>query len=128
MHLSLPAAFVMLVAFPAIATAVFWLSSGSRRYRAARWLLAPCIYLGVVAFQIIVGVNLGWFTDNKRSPAQYAVTMEDWKNHPDVNEVRAIYDEITNGIRRNIYRTKVRRFNVESASCPTYPIKSELLV
>jgi len=128
MHLSLLATFVILLAFPSIATAVFWLSSVSRRYRTARWLLAPCIYLGVVAFQIIVGVNLGWFADNKRSPAQYAVTMEDWKNHPDVNEVRVIYDEIKNGIRANIYRTKIRRFNVESASCSTYPIKSEMLV
>ena len=101
MHLSLLAAFVILLAFPSIATAVFWLSSVSRRYRTARWLLAPCIYLGVVALQIIVGVNLGWFADNRRSPAQYAVTMEDWKNHPDVNEVRVIYDEIKNGIRAN---------------------------
>ena len=106
MHLSLLAAFVILLAVPSVATAVFWLSSVSRRYRAARWLLAPCIYLGVVAFQIIVGVNLGWFTDIKRSPAQYAVTIEDWKNRPDVNEVRVIYDEIKNGIKGNTYKNQ----------------------
>jgi len=54
--------------------------------------------------------------------------MEDWKNHPDVNEVRVIYDEIKNAIKDNIYKTKTRRFNVESPSCSTYPIKSEMLV
>src|SRR5438132_14154297 len=116
MHLSLLAALVILLAFPSIATAVFWPSPVSRRYRTARWLLAPCIYLGVVAFQIIIVVNLGWFADNKRSPPQYAVTMEAWKNHPDVNEVRELYDEIKNGIRANIYRTNIKRFSVESAS------------
>ncbi len=128
MHLSPVAAIVVLIVLPSVATAVFWRSSVSQRRRLARWLLAPCIYLGVIASQIIVGVNLGWFTDIKRSPAQYAVTTEDWKNHPDVNEGRVIYDEIKNGIKENTYKTKIRRFNVESPSCSTYPIKSEMLV
>jgi len=128
MHLSLLVAFVMLLAIPSMATAVFWLSPVSRRHRAARWLLAPCIYLGVAVFGLIIAVNLGWLTVTERRSIQYAVTMEDWKNHPDVNEVRVIYDEIKNGIKESIYKTKTRRFNVESPSCSTYPIKSEMLL
>jgi len=128
MYLSPLAAIVVLIVLPSVATAVFWRSSVSQRHRLARWLLVPCIYLGVIAFQIIVGVNVGWFTDIKRSPAQYTVTMEDWKNHPDVKEVRVIYDEIKNGIKENKYKTQTRRFNVESSSCSTYPVKSEMLV
>ena len=128
MHLSLFAAFVTLLALPTIATILFWRLPVLRRHRVARWLLAPCVYLGITSLGLIVGVNLGWFTHNKRSPAQYAVTMEDWKNHPDVKEVRVIYDEIKNGIKENRYKTKTRNFDVESPACSTYPIKSETLV
>ncbi len=99
-----------------------------RRYRVARWLLAPFVYLGVAALGIIVGVNLGWYTDIGSSRAQYAVKLEDWKNHPDVREVRTIYDEIKRGSSENKYKAKTRNYDVESPSCPTYPIKSETLV
>ena len=54
MHLSLLPAFVILLVLPSIATAVFWLSPVSQRYRAARWLVAPCLYLGVAVFGLIV--------------------------------------------------------------------------
>ncbi len=99
-----------------------------RRYRVARWLLAPFVYLGVAALGVIVGINFGWYTHIGSSRAQYSVKLEDWKNHPDVREVRAMYDEIKIGIKENKYKAKTRNYDVESPSCPTYPIKSETLV
>jgi hypothetical protein len=60
--------------------------------------------------------------------AQYALTLEDWKNHPDVKAVREIYDETKAGIKDKKYRSTNRRFDVEAASCATYPVKSETLV
>jgi len=86
------------------------------------------VYLGVAALGVIVGINFGWYTHIGSSRAQYAVKLEDWKNHPDVREVRAIYDEIKIGIRENKYKSKTRNYDVESPSCPTYPIKSKTLV
>ena len=56
-----------------------------------------------------------------------SVSIDNWTNHPDVKEVRTIYDEIKSGIKDKKYKTKVRRFNVESPLCSTYPVKSEIL-
>ena len=56
------------------------------------------------------------------------VTLENWKNHRDVKEVRAIQIAISDGIKNKKYRTKVRRFRVESPRCPEpYPMISETL-
>jgi len=55
------------------------------------------------------------------------VSIDNWTNHPDVKEVRTIYDEIKRGIKDKKYKTKARRFNVESPLCSTYPVKAELL-
>jgi len=118
----------VLLILPTIATVLFWRSQILRRYRVARWLLAPFVYLGVAALGIIVGVNLGWYTGIGSSRAQYTVKLEDWKNHPDVREVRAIYDEIKIGTKENKYKTRTRNYNVESPSCSTYPTKSKTLV
>lgn len=128
MQLSLLTAFVTLFALPAVITAAFWLSPISRRYRTARWLLAPCIYLGVAALGLIVGTNLGWVKriESRQAP-QYDVTIEDWKSHPDVKEVRAIYDEIKYSIKEHNFKIKTRNFNIESPLCATYPVKSESL-
>lgn len=60
--------------------------------------------------------------------ANYSVTLEDWKNHPDVKAVREIYDEIRAGIKDKNYKIQTKRYDVESASCATYPIKQETLV
>ena len=128
MHLSPLEAIIVLLALPATATILFWRLPVLRRHRIARWLLAPCVYLGVAALGLIIGVNLGWYTDIGSSRAQYTVRMEDWKNHPDVKDVRVIYDEVRAGIKENRYKTKTRNFDVESPSCSTYPIKSETLV
>src|SRR6266581_2853502 len=128
MHLSLIEAMIVLLVLPTIATILFWRSQVLRRYRVARWLLTPFVYLGVAALGVIVGVNLGWYTDIGSSRAQYNVKLEDWKNHPDVKEVRAIQTAISNGIKNKKYMAKVRRFRVESPRCPEpYPIISETL-
>ena len=56
------------------------------------------------------------------------VTLENWQNHPDVKEVRAIQTAISNGIKNKKYMTSVRRFRVESPRCPEpYPMISETL-
>jgi len=127
MHLSPLEAIIVLLALPTIAAVLFLRSPILRRHRVARWLLAPCVYLGVAALGLIVGVNLGWYTDIGASRAQYAVKMEDWKDHPEVKDVRVMYDEIKAGIKENRYKTKTRNFNVESPLCSTYPIKSKTL-
>ena len=57
--------------------------------------------------------------------AQYALTLDNWKNHQNVKEVRDIYNEIKYGINNNIYTSKNREFDVKSSLCATYPIKSE---
>lgn len=127
MHLSPLEAIIVLLVLPTIATIVFWRLPVLRRHRVARWLLAPCVYLGVAALGLTVGVNLGWYTDIGSSRAQYTVKMEDWRNQPDVKDVRTIYEEIRAGIKENRYKTKTRNFDVESPLCVTYPIKSQTL-
>ncbi len=130
MHLSLSEAIIVLLALPSVATILFWRLPILRRHRVARWLLAPGVYLGVAALGIIVGISLGWFTDDLgRRPAQYAVKMENWKNDPYVKEVRAIYDEIRAGVKDHRYEIKTRNFDVESSLCSSpYPINSKSLV
>jgi len=130
MHLSLSEAIIVLLALPSVATILFWRLPILRRHRVARWLLAPGVYLGVAALGIIVGISLGWFRDDiGRRPAQYAVKMENWKNDPQVKEVRAIYDEIKAGVNDNRYEIKTRNFDVESSLCSSpYPINSKSLV
>jgi len=59
---------------------------------------------------------------------QQPISLENWATHPDVKEVRAIYNEIKSGIRSKKYKAKVRRFNIESPLCSTYPVKYEILV
>ncbi len=128
MHLSPVEATIVLLVLPIIATTWFWRSQILRRYRVARWLLAPFVYLGVAALGVIVGITFGWYTDIGSSRAQYAVKLEDWQNHPDVKEVRAIQTAISNGIKNKKYMTNVRRFRVESPRCPEpYPMISETL-
>src|SRR5438132_1275968 len=56
-----------------------------------------------------------------------SVSMDNWTNHPEVKEVRAIYDEIHRAIKSKKYRTTLRRFNIDSPLCSTYPVKSESL-
>jgi len=130
MHLSLSEAIIVLLALPSVATILFWRVPILRRHRVARWLLAPGVYLVVAALGIIVGISLGWFRDDiGRRPAQYAVKMENWKNDPDVKEVRAIYDEIRARVKHNRYEIKTRHFDVESSLCSSsYPINSKSLV
>src|SRR6266511_2398021 len=102
MHLSLSEAIIVLLALPSVATILFWRLPILRRHRVARWLLAPGVYLVVAALGIIVGISLGWFSDDiGRRAAQYDVKMEKWKNDQDVKEVRAIYDEISAGVKHN---------------------------
>ena len=55
------------------------------------------------------------------------VTIDTWTNHPGIKEVRAIYNEIESGIKQKKYRTTVRRFDIHSPLCATYPVKSETL-
>ena len=62
-----------------------------------------------------------------RGGIERSVSIDNWTNHPDVKEVRTIYDEIRSGIKYKKYRTTLRRFNVESPLCSTYPVKSEIL-
>ena len=130
MHLSLLAAFVTLVVIPAIATTMLWRSPVLRRHRVARWLLAPCIYIGVAAFNLFVVTNLGLAPSDIPIRPQYSVRIEDWKNHPDVKEVRMIYDEIRNGIKNNKFKSKLKKFNINSEICSSspYPLKEKLLV
>src|SRR2546422_9191816 len=120
MHLSLSEAIIVLLALPSVATILFWRSPILRRHRVARWLLAPGAYFGVAALGIIVGISLGWFTDDiGRRPAHYAVKMENWKNDPHVKEVQAIYDEIRAGVKDNRYeikRSEERRVGKECRS------------
>lgn len=59
--------------------------------------------------------------------AQYSLTLDDWKNHHDVKEVRNIYNEIKTGIKNNSYTNKKREFDVKAISCATYPVKSEAI-
>ncbi|MEK6770508.1 MAG: hypothetical protein AABY62_02540 [Pseudomonadota bacterium] len=118
----------MLLVLPTIVAILFWRLQILRRYRLARWLLAPFVYVGAAVLGLIVGQNLGWYTDIAPSRAQYTVKLADWKNHPDVKSARQIYDEIRIGIKEKKYITKVRKYDVESPSCATYPIKSETLV
>lgn len=60
----------------------------------------------------------------ERPPA----TLESWKNHPDVKEVRAIETEISNSIRKKRYSVKKRLFRVRSPRCSEpYPMISETL-
>lgn len=99
-----------------------------RRHRVARWLLVPFVYLGVAVAGIFVGATFGWYGEIGSSRAQYAVKLEDWKNHPGVKAVREIYDEVKTGINDKKYKSRIRRFDIESASCATYPIKSQTLV
>jgi len=99
-----------------------------RPHKVARWLLAPFVFLGVATLGIFAGIYFGWYTDIRPSHAEYAVKLEDWKNHPEVKEVRAIYDQIQSGMRGKKYKTKTRSYDIDSPSCPTYPIKSETLV
>ena len=130
MHLSLSEAIIVLLAVPSVATILFWRLPILRRHRVARWLLAPGAYFGVAALGIIVGISLGWFTDDiGRRPAHYAVKMENWKNDPHVKEVQAIYDEISAGVKDNRYEIRTRNFDVESSLCSSpYPINSKSLV
>lgn len=58
---------------------------------------------------------------------QQPISLENWANHPEVKEVRALYDEVNSRIKSRKYITKVRRFNVESELCATYPIEAEML-
>ena len=127
MNLSPLEAVIALLALPTIATILFWRLPLLRGRRAARWLLAPCVYLGVAALGLVVGIKLGWYADIGSRRARYTVQLEDWKNHPDVKDVRAICDEIRAGVKENRYKTKTRTFDVESPSCPAYPIQSETL-
>ncbi len=56
------------------------------------------------------------------------VTLENWKNHPSVKEVRAIQTAISNGIKNKKYVLKARKFRVEAPQCRGgYPIISETL-
>lgn len=128
MHLNPAEAIIVLLAIPTAATALFWRLRAIRRHTSARWILAPFVYLCVAAIGIFVGVTLGWYTDVGASRAQYTLKLEDWRNNPDIKEVRAIYDEIQSGIRERRLKTKTRNYDVESALCPTYPVKSETLV
>lgn len=56
-----------------------------------------------------------------------SVTIDNWMNHPEVQEVRTIYQEIRSAIQYRRYRTTARRFNIDSPLCPTYPVKSQTL-
>lgn len=69
---------------------------------------------------------LGLFSASKAAP--YSLTLENWQNHPDVKEVRDIYQEVNNRLKERKYRAKERRFDVEAPSCDTYPVRSVMLV
>lgn len=76
----------------------------------------------LVHFAVLFGISAGTYG------AEYALKLEDWKHHPDVKAVREIYDEIKAGIKDNSYKSRTRKFDVESASCESHPLKSETLV
>src|SRR5688572_22957101 len=56
-----------------------------------------------------------------------SVSIDNWANHPKVKEVRAEYDEIKAAMKDKRYRTTVRRFNIASPLCSTYPVRSQSL-
>lgn len=57
------------------------------------------------------------------------IALENWETHPDVKEVRAIYDEINRGIKNKKYKTRVRRWNINTEICSgAYPIENKMLV
>ncbi len=56
------------------------------------------------------------------------ITLQNWKNHPAVKEVRAIQEEISRGIAAGKYTVKGRHFDTDSRRCTgSYPIVDEAL-
>jgi hypothetical protein len=54
------------------------------------------------------------------------VTLENWEKHPAIKEVREIQRAINREVKNKKYRTKSRRFKIESPRCRTsYPMVSE---
>ena len=56
------------------------------------------------------------------------IRLDNWMSHQDVNNVRVIYKDIQTGIHTKRYNITTKRFDTESPSCATYPIKTEALV
>lgn len=97
---------------------------GPRRYRASRLRQGannrkPLLFLLALTL-------LGLCSASHAAPP--TLTIENWGNHPEVKEVREIYQEVNHGLKEKQYQVKERRFDVEAPSCSTYPVKSSKLV
>lgn len=56
------------------------------------------------------------------------ITLQNWKNHPAVKEVRAIQAEIARGIKAGKYTVKERHYDTDSQRCTgSYPIVDEAI-
>jgi hypothetical protein len=57
-----------------------------------------------------------------------AVTLENWRTHPRIDEIRAIYEEIQGERARGRGTTASRRFDDDSPQCQaTYPVRASAL-
>lgn len=119
---------IVLLVLPTVATVLFLLTPFARTYPRVRGLLSRFVYVGSAALGLMVGVNLGLIKKiDAREAPRYRVTMKGWRSHPDVREVRAIYDEIKSSMKSKAYQVTTRNFDVDSPSCATYPVREESL-
>jgi len=56
------------------------------------------------------------------------IGLDNWITQQDVKGVRVIYEEIQAGLMNKRYKIITKRFDTESPSCSTYPVKSIALV
>src|SRR5881409_1213709 len=96
------------------------MASASRRARtAARWR-------GALSALLLSTSACG---SGASQPAAYGdVTLKNWRTHPRIAEIRAIYEEIQGERAQGRGTTATRRFDYDSPRCQsTYPIQSTSL-
>jgi hypothetical protein len=77
---------------------------------------------------VVLWCTLTLFAHTALGGEKPAITLENWVNHPDVKEVRAIQTAISNGAKNKKYTVRTRRFDVESLQCSApYPLMSKTL-
>ena len=65
---------------------------------------------------------------NAQPQAGPEINIDNWLKHPEILEIRKIFNTIAKGKESGTYKSEERNFDTESTDCSTYPVKSETLV
>jgi hypothetical protein len=77
-------------------------------------------------FILISCTDRGEVTSSPPNAVASEITLSNWISHPEIKEIRKIYQDIKENIKIGKYKTKKIRYDYESEKCTsTYPAKWE---